>query len=437
MFTYWSVCSWIEAAQVAFSEFGFQQLWSSEIADFPSKVLEYHYPNIQNLGDMNNLPELIRSKKINAPDFFCGWTPCQAFSLAGMKNWLEDERGRLTMKFIEIADAIDDVRLKNWEWRSIIFWENVEWVLTNKTNPFWNFIAGLAWFDEEIIVKKWSKAWYLEWPKRNVAWRVLDAKFFWLPQQRKRLYVLAGWKDFRADLALFETSDQKEMIQNLWRFEYRDILVTERNRSKPKLSFSHVDGVNFEFFREYTDCLYTAYWTKWNGNAAAYNGSLFFIHNWGLRRLTPLECERLMWFPDNYTNIPGSSLTSRYQAVWNSWAVPVIKWLWKRIVDTYKTHKTENLFEFLPVEQNNLNVNLYLLGKLIEVNNWTVLNSSEIPNKPVFWELKDVVETRDIPYNLFLTHQAKIWILRRKEKMWLKMNAQLEAYIKNSNILST
>ena len=95
-----------------------------------------------------------------------------------------------------------------------------------------------------------------------------------------------------------------------------------------ELAFKKNDH-DFEVFREYTDCLYSAYGTKWNGNAAAYNGSLFVVQDKRLRRLSPLECERLMGFPDNYTFLEGASRTQRYQAIGNSWAVPLISVAWQ------------------------------------------------------------------------------------------------------------
>ena len=70
--TFGSVCSGIEASQLAFSPFGFKQLWSSEIAEFPSKVLEHHFPDIPNVGDMINIPNSILNREYEAPDLFCG-----------------------------------------------------------------------------------------------------------------------------------------------------------------------------------------------------------------------------------------------------------------------------------------------------------------------------------------------------------------------------
>ena len=100
--------------------------------------------------------------------------------------------------------------------------------------------------------------------------------------------MLAGGTDFFPENVLFE-----KHINDLQEFP------------ETKLTFEK-DGHRFEVFREYTDCLYSAYGTKWNGNAAAYNGSLFIVQDERIRRLSPLECERLMGFPDNYTNIKGA-----------------------------------------------------------------------------------------------------------------------------------
>jgi DNA (cytosine-5)-methyltransferase 1 len=96
--------------------------------------------------------------------------------------------------------------------------------------------------------------------------------------------------------------------------------------------------VAYKTFREYTDCLYSSYGTKWNGNAAAYNGSLYVVQDDKIRRLSPLECERLMGFPDNYTNIPWKGKPSppdgrRYKALGNSMAVPVMHWIGKRMME--------------------------------------------------------------------------------------------------------
>lgn len=431
--TFGSVCSGIEASQLAFAPYGFEQLWSSEIAEFPSKVLDFHYPTISNVGDMTNIPELILQKKIEAPDLFCGGTPCQAFSLAGWKNGLADKRGQLTITFIQIANAIDEVRRKEKKDRSIVLWENVEGVLNDKTNAFGNFIAGLAGFDDEIKVPKWTKSGYLEGPNRNVAWRVIDAKYFGLAQQRKRLYVLAGGKDFRPDQVLFEF-DSQNIVKTLKASKQdNDIFNLFSQSEAPKIidenKIFFKGGSKFEIFREYTDCLYSAYGTKWNGNAAAYNGSLYIAQDDRIRRFTPLECERLMGFPDNYTSVNGNSDTNRFQAIGNSWAVPVVKWIGNQIDKFLKQKINQEVtcwYKSTKKTFNNLNADLFLLDNVILINQKLYLNSSTIPNEPIESNLQDIVQVNNVPEKFYLSPQACRGILRRKEERDIKMNLQLE-----------
>lgn len=90
-----SICSGIEAASVAWGDLGWEASWFSEIEPFPSALLAHHYPNVPNLGDMATLPDLITSGMIEAPDLLCGGTPCQAFSVAGLRKSLDDARGNL------------------------------------------------------------------------------------------------------------------------------------------------------------------------------------------------------------------------------------------------------------------------------------------------------------------------------------------------------
>lgn len=435
-FTFGSVCSGIEASQLAFSPFGFQQLWSSEIAEFPSKVLNCHYPEIPNLGDMTGLPELILKGEVQAPDLFCGGTPCQAFSLAGWKNGLADKRGQLTITFIEIANAIDEIRKKENKSSSIILWENVEGVLNDKTNAFGNFIAGLAGFDDEIKIGKWSKSGYLEGPNRNVAWRVIDAKYFGLAQQRKRLYVLAGGKDFRPDQVLFEF-DNKHTVKHLKNNKQDNSSNEPLNlfsqsipsHKKTDNKIFYKGKTKFEIFREYTDCLYSAYGTKWNGNAAAYNGSLYIAQDDRIRRFTPLECERLMGFPDNYTLVNGNSDTNRFQAIGNSWAVPVVKWIGSQI-NRFLTQKIDEeiicWYKSARKTTNNLSANLYLFDSVTLINSNLYLNSSAVPNETIESTIEEIVQIENVPEKFYLSPQACKGILRRKNERDIKMNSQLE-----------
>lgn len=335
-----SVCSGIDAASVALNPLGFKASWFSEIEGFPSAILKHHYPDVTNIGDMTNIPQAILSGNVYAPEVLCGGTPCQAFSLAGLREGLGDDRGNLTLKFIEIADAIDAVRKKEGQKPSVILWENVEGALSDKTNAFGLFIAGLCGSNETISsLKKWSTSGMAIGPKRQVYWRVIDAKHFGLPQQRRRLFVIATARNECAAEILFERGRAKRDSKTLQRKRNKDQYEIEGffgavNHNECNIDYAlskKIKGISLDVFRHYTDCLYAAYGTKWNGNAAAYNGSLFVAENQKLRRLTPLECERLMGFPDNYTLIDGAKDTSRYKAVGNSWAVPVINWIGIRL----------------------------------------------------------------------------------------------------------
>ena len=83
---YGSVCSGIEAASVAWHEFGWEAAWFSEIDAFPSAVLQHHWPHVSNLGDMTKIRDKIFTGEVEAPDILVGGTPCQAFSVAGARK---------------------------------------------------------------------------------------------------------------------------------------------------------------------------------------------------------------------------------------------------------------------------------------------------------------------------------------------------------------
>ena len=202
-----SVCSGIEAASVAWHPLGWKAAWLSEIEPFPCAVLKHHYPDVPNYGDMTLLPARITSGEVEAPDLFCGGTPCQAFSVAGLRNSLDDARGNLSLTFCEIANAIDDRRSVRGESPSIVFWENVPGVLNTKDNAFGCFLGALAGEDEALIAPggRWTNAGFIDGPQRAVAWRVLDAQYFGVAQRRRRVFVVASARDdFDPASVLFE-----------------------------------------------------------------------------------------------------------------------------------------------------------------------------------------------------------------------------------------
>jgi DNA (cytosine-5)-methyltransferase 1 len=192
-----SVCSGIEAASVAWHPLGWTAAWLSEIEPFPCAVLKHHYPDVPNHGDMTLLPEKILSGQVEAPDLFCGGTPCQAFSVAGLRNSLDDARGNLSLTFVGIANAIDHVRSIRGDSPAIVFWENVPGVLNTKDNAFGCFLGALAGESEPITApgERWSNAGCVFGPQRTVAWRVLDAQYFGVAQRRRRVFVIASARD--------------------------------------------------------------------------------------------------------------------------------------------------------------------------------------------------------------------------------------------------
>lgn len=429
-----SVCSGIEAASYTLQPMGVNALWLSEIAEYPIRFLASQYPDHPNLGDMTNIPNRIIEGEIPVPDLLVGGTPCQAFSLAGWRNGVNDERGQLTLRYIDIIDAIDAKRAEQGLGRAIFFWENVEGALTDKTNAFGCFLAGLAGLEEPVQVSKLKSAGVLHGPNRNIAWRVLDAKYFGVPQQRKRVYVLGGGVDFHPENVLFEMGGRFQDPYKLRDSQPQAVMdlfgeaESEINQDVIRPLRRNINGHDIEVFRCYSDCLYAAYGTKWNGNAAAFNGSLFVSQDGRLRRLTPVECERLMGFPDNYTAIANPRLTNRYQATGNSWAVPVIRWIMNRLLEATNNNNIQQIALPRPQLVND-NFTLYMFDDFTNVGG-QFLNASNSCYDFVLTNMLDIVDTEP-DEKLYISPAGCAGILRRKREHNAGMNARLEIVLEN------
>lgn len=221
---YASVCSGIEAATVAWHPLGWEPVWFSQYdpennyakgLDFPSEVLKYHYPHVPNLGDMTKLSE---SKTYQDEQFelIVGGTPCQSFSIAGLRGGIRDERGNLALEFVRIL--VD----KRPSW---FLWENVPGVLTSgkegsdegdgeedeepDADPR-DFACLLsAWTGRDIAPQEFSKGGVIEAETEqdySVAWCIFDSQYFGVPQRRRRIFVVGHLgKDWRPPVAvLFE-----------------------------------------------------------------------------------------------------------------------------------------------------------------------------------------------------------------------------------------
>ena len=336
LLTFGSACSGIEAASVAWHPLGWRAAWLSEIEAFPSAVLAHHYPDVPNLGDMTTIAARVLAGEVPAPDVLCGGTPCQAFSVAGMREGLNDPRGQLTIKFVELADAIDHVRTSAGKPECITLWENVPGVLSDRGNAFGCFLGALAGEDCELQPPggKWKDAGCVYGPARAVAWRVLDAQHFGLAQRRRRVFVVASArKGFDPATVLFE-----------WDGVRRDSAPGREARQSAAGCFARSvalrgreGGGTIELGDDVGGCL----------RASSGGGDKpHVLTAMQVRRLTPTEAERLMGLPDGYTAIPWRGKPPeqcpdgpRYRALGNSWAVPVARWVGRRINDALVSAK--------------------------------------------------------------------------------------------------
>jgi DNA (cytosine-5)-methyltransferase 1 len=139
---YISICSGIEAASTAWHGLGWTPLAFSEIEPFPSAVLAHHYPEVPNLGDMSKFREW-PEELLAECELLVGGTPCQAFSVAGLRKSLDDARGNLSLIYVQMFHHINEIRRKHGRSPAIALWENVPGVLSTKDNAFGCFISGL------------------------------------------------------------------------------------------------------------------------------------------------------------------------------------------------------------------------------------------------------------------------------------------------------
>ena len=201
-----SICSGIEAASVAFGPLGWEAVAFSEIEPFPCAVLAHHYPDVPNMGDMSKFREWPDELFAEA-DAIVGGPPCQAFSVAGLRNGLNDDRGNLTLTYAEMIDHADAIRSLHGKPPVIVLYENVPGLLSDKTGAYGCFLAALA--GEAVALEppgsRWTDAGCVFGPKRAIAWRVLDAQYFALAQRRRRVFVVASARDgFDPAAVLFE-----------------------------------------------------------------------------------------------------------------------------------------------------------------------------------------------------------------------------------------
>jgi DNA (cytosine-5)-methyltransferase 1 len=351
---YGSICSGIEAASVAWHPLGWKPAFLSEIDAFPRAVLAHRFPAVPLHGDFTT----IEAGQYEPIDLLVGGTPCQSFSVAGLRGGLGDDRGNLALEYLRLADRLRP------RW---LVWENVPGVLSSGGGrDFGSILGGMG----ELGY--------------GFAYRVLDAQYVRVdgleravPQRRRRVFVVGYLGDWRrAAAVLFERASlsghpapRREAGQSVARclspgahpggFNGQDAydnkliafdtgqISSEANYSNPKpgdpchpiSARGHVPAIAFDArqsnvlqYGDKTGPLDTAGHTL----AVAYGESHASTEtSWVVRRLTPLEAERLQGFPEGWTDVPyrgkPASDGPRYKAIGNSMAVNVMRWLGRRI----------------------------------------------------------------------------------------------------------
>lgn len=346
---YGSVCSGIEAASKAWEPLGWKPAWFSEIEPFPSAVLAHHWPEVTNLGDMTKIADAVRAGEVEAPDVLVGGTPCQAFSIAGLREGLSDDRGQLTLSYVELANAIDAKRRERGEPEAIIVWENVPGVLSSKDNAFGCFLAGLAGESSELQPAggKWTHAGCVSGPERVIAWRVLDAQFFGVAQRRRRVFVVASArKGFDPAAVLFELDSGGG--------------ATEANNAGVEGRSRTVDNCTLYRFRRTDSYIDDGVSSTLSARDYKDRRELVVMADNRVRTLTPLEYERLQGFPDGHTLISYEGKLAddapRYKAIGNSMAVPVMRWIGERIAAALPAEKLNGDYggSKTPLDQRDL-----------------------------------------------------------------------------------
>lgn len=394
---YLSVCSGIEAATVAWHPLGWEPVAFSEIEAFPSAVLSHHYPDVPNLGDMTKF-ESWPEGTLASVDVVVGGPPCQAFSVAGLRRSLDDDRGNVTLAYVRMIEHIDAIRRANGRPPVVAVYENVPGLLSTKDNAFGCFIGALCGCDEAPATQsgKWPKAGLFGGEARRVGYRILDAQHFGVAQRRRRIFLVAvpcelvehsggracpseilalpesvsgnpapsrkAWEGVaraatgstaRIGLGVFtkakraqsNTDDESwvpgEVAPTQNQFDIGDTRATtvvafKESQSGTRLGSVHATLDANKGSRRVEGVCVSDHPTTADNTLGSE------MHAASVRRLTPRECERLQGFPDDYTAITYRNKPAcdgpRYKALGNSMAVPCMWWLGKRIAEATEGH---------------------------------------------------------------------------------------------------
>lgn len=367
---YGSLFSGVEAPTLAWEPLGWRPAFFAEVERFPCALLAERWPAVPNLGDVTAADFAASAVALGPIDLLVGGSPCQAFSLAGRRRSLADARGNLTLRYVEIVDALDP---------ECLVWENVAGVLDVHDNAFGCFLAGLVGESNPLLPpgRKWPHQGVVSGPRRTVAWGLFDARDFGVPQARRRVLLVgvrAGGAGLHPGAVLFERPCETGPAGAGGATRGRLAAVDgggAGGRAARRLNPREAVVFNCKQYgsdasSEWAPTLRAMPHDRSHANGG---GQLAVVYDAGsgpvARRLTPLECERLQGMPDNHTLIGGRSPAGwrageleafrryfsdllcrevgaeeasrfaadgvRYKAIGNSIPIPMLSWLGARL----------------------------------------------------------------------------------------------------------
>jgi len=266
--TFGSLFAGIGGFDLGLERSGMTCLWQCEIDKYANQILKKHWPEVKRYEDIKKLT------KPESVDLICGGFPCQDLSIAGKKKGLEGDRSGL---FYDMARIVAEIR-PGW-----ILLENVPGLLSSKGGQ-----------DMQAVLETLAKCGYY------IAYRVLDSRYFGVAQRRKRVFIIGSFGNADSIKVLFEPESIK------------------LNLPKGKRKGNQIASTTGSLTAR--DC---------KGIGSTIDDKIVTIPK--IRRLTPVECERLQGFPDGWTNC--LSDTQRYKTLGNAVTVNVIEWIGKRIAN--------------------------------------------------------------------------------------------------------
>lgn len=363
---YLSLFSGIEAASVAWKDLDWECVGVCEIDKFASAVLKHHYPTVPNYGDITTLSEEklneIKNTHADEPLLVIGGSPCQSFSICGRKEGLDDPRGNLMFEYVRVVETLQP---------KYFIWENVPNVLSKGMSAAFG-----------TLLRSMVECGY------SIGWRVLDAQHFGVAQRRRRVFLIGCIGEESPFEILFESQSMQGSSESSRKVQQDNPSNTtsspsKHHRVRPKLEFVSMlkNTQSSTSCYEPADVSFTLTANMGTGGGHVpmisdpkptrnkvgtlcardfkgpsrewVNQGKFIPHMGKVRKLTPIECERLQGFPDNYTRISWNGkdedncpVSPRYKTLGNSMAVPVMRWLGERI-DMYEKKGTTDGYKFV------------------------------------------------------------------------------------------